>query len=547
MDVRLPDGTILQNVPEGTTRAALTEKLKANGYDISGLGVEQPTPAKIGVEGLPDAIKQVEGEFGPASKFAIGAAGSINSMAMRLKQLFGQNLTPEDIQGLKEYQALESASPSALAGDIGMNVLSTAIPGAGLMGGAANIATRVAPGFLAPTLGAAAGGAAMSAATEPVLEGETTGGKAAMGALGGALGDVVARGLSRVVQPIRQSGAVKKLLKEGVVPTPGQAAGRDSFLGRFEQRLESLPFLGDIIKHGRFRAIEELNRAAVNKSLPRGNVVKSVGRKAIQEADEIFDDAYRAVLKDGEVKIGKGVDEALKRVRANPDVFLTKAEEGSLKGLVENLKRRVPSNGVVTAEAAKGMDSFLGKVARERQMDGAFASGVRELKKELRVSIADGLGGERASILKDIDTKYANFLRIMRASGATGSKEGIFSPEALQSSVRAMDKKGFARGGALMQDLSDPAVDVLGKSVADSGTAGRALVGVGLLGAPAAAASGFYGGPGFLSALAAAPALYSRAGSKYAIGAYPGQQSLAELARRSAPYTAQLGRALANQ
>jgi hypothetical protein len=35
MDVRLPDGTIIQNVPEGTTKAQLMEKLKANGVDTA--------------------------------------------------------------------------------------------------------------------------------------------------------------------------------------------------------------------------------------------------------------------------------------------------------------------------------------------------------------------------------------------------------------------------------------------------------------------------------------------------------------------------------
>jgi hypothetical protein len=43
MDVRLPDGTIIQNVPEGTTKAQLTEKLRANGYDIAKLESSAPT------------------------------------------------------------------------------------------------------------------------------------------------------------------------------------------------------------------------------------------------------------------------------------------------------------------------------------------------------------------------------------------------------------------------------------------------------------------------------------------------------------------------
>lgn len=37
MNVTLPDGSVIRNVPEGTTKAQLIEKLRANGYDVSGL------------------------------------------------------------------------------------------------------------------------------------------------------------------------------------------------------------------------------------------------------------------------------------------------------------------------------------------------------------------------------------------------------------------------------------------------------------------------------------------------------------------------------
>lgn len=49
MDVRLPNGAIIKNVPEGTTKAQLTEKLKANGYDMSAL-----EPPSRGVAGYVD-------------------------------------------------------------------------------------------------------------------------------------------------------------------------------------------------------------------------------------------------------------------------------------------------------------------------------------------------------------------------------------------------------------------------------------------------------------------------------------------------------------
>jgi hypothetical protein len=43
VDVRLPDGTVVKNVPDNITRADLTAKLKANGYDVSKL--EAPVTA----------------------------------------------------------------------------------------------------------------------------------------------------------------------------------------------------------------------------------------------------------------------------------------------------------------------------------------------------------------------------------------------------------------------------------------------------------------------------------------------------------------------
>ena len=34
MDVKLPDGTVVQNIPDNITKAELTAKLNANGYSL---------------------------------------------------------------------------------------------------------------------------------------------------------------------------------------------------------------------------------------------------------------------------------------------------------------------------------------------------------------------------------------------------------------------------------------------------------------------------------------------------------------------------------
>lgn len=54
MDVRLPDGTLLRNVPDGMSKADLTAKLASNGYDVSKLGAPAPEPkASVSVESAP--------------------------------------------------------------------------------------------------------------------------------------------------------------------------------------------------------------------------------------------------------------------------------------------------------------------------------------------------------------------------------------------------------------------------------------------------------------------------------------------------------------
>jgi hypothetical protein len=68
MDVRLPDGTIIQNVPDGTTKADLTVKLKANGYDVSKLEApssqtSEAEPSHTAADYLRAAVSPLAGAY----------------------------------------------------------------------------------------------------------------------------------------------------------------------------------------------------------------------------------------------------------------------------------------------------------------------------------------------------------------------------------------------------------------------------------------------------------------------------------------------------
>lgn len=112
MDVELPDGTVIEDVPDGISRADLLSKLHKNGYNISSL----VRPEKIGREAFKDIFKQ-ELEDNPvgAKLAAFGTAAS--DLWHGGKQLFGM----DDPQAREANNIIKEANPgSALAGNVAM-------------------------------------------------------------------------------------------------------------------------------------------------------------------------------------------------------------------------------------------------------------------------------------------------------------------------------------------------------------------------------------------------------------------------------------------
>lgn len=76
MDVRLPDGTVIKNVPDGISKADLTAKLKANGYDVSKLEAPAPAqPSEIPAPRTEPSTYEKVREFVAPTVSALGAAG----------------------------------------------------------------------------------------------------------------------------------------------------------------------------------------------------------------------------------------------------------------------------------------------------------------------------------------------------------------------------------------------------------------------------------------------------------------------------------------
>jgi hypothetical protein len=500
-------------------------------------------PAKIGAEGLGDAIKQVSEEFSKPEKFAIGAAGWVNSAAMRLKQILGRDLTPEDLQGIKEYSALKEHSGSATAGDIAMNLLATLNPAVKAQRAAAEVLGKAMPKVAAQVASTGATAGAVTAASQPITGDETTAGETAKSAGIAMAADVATRGVARAVQPIIQSDAVKKLTKEGIVPTIGQAAG--GWVNKVEQKLESLPVIGDFISYARGRATKEFDEAAIQKALPAGTAEQiKAGRAGIDRAREIIDDAYDTAYSKipGMVKPDQPFLKALGDIPKQEGVDLPPSLAKRFDALVKDrVVSRLAGNGG-DAEAVRNAQNSLGALARRfggplaSADDKALSMAFNEAKQELRDLVSRQSSPEFKATLDALDRNYSALRAVEKASGYQGSREGVFSAEAL--------KRATTRSTSEMKDLSNTGSDVLGRTVPDSGTAGRTLLPLAVYAGSGGAASGneYLGGPAWLTGALAAPLLYSRMGSRYAIGDYPLQSIISQTLRDLAPISGQVAR-----
>ena len=344
----------------------------------------------------------------------------------------------------------------------------------------AGVAMQAAKGL---GVGAAQGG--LYGATEADSGG--AGSNALTGALTGAvIGGtlpLVGNALKSAISPSASTNpSVKLLMNEGIFPTAAEVSG--GALNKIEERMQTLPWTGDIIAGARERPQAQLRDAVFNRAL------SPIGEKVPKGLDGWDAVSYTKKL------LGDKYDEVLNKIGAiTPDAEF-KQKIDSLSGLVgidtapRNIKQNfnkaisrvsdaIDENGVMTSSAYKKLESSLGADAKTLgQMDSVYAgdmsNAVKQIREELR-GMLERQAGDSAKDLADVNKGWANFKRGEKAAGMTGALEGNFNADQLYSTARSMaggkDKSQWSSRNALMQDISAAAKDVMGRKTGTSGTA----------------------------------------------------------------------------
>jgi hypothetical protein len=433
-----------------------------------------------GAAGVPDVLLNAPNRVLNLGKAAVGTAATALG-----KPDLAQDLKPDPDFARRAFESAGLIKPGVKpTGAIqkAIDLLTQGAVGGAMTGGASIPRTLAGAGMGALSTGA-------SGATEAMTGNRELGiaaGLAAPAAAGRALGGG---------RPLRKD--VELLNKEGVQMTAGQIAGGTA--KRIEDAATSIPVLGDAIKSAQRRGIDSFGEAAMNRALaPIGEKLPKgmKGNEAIGYVQDKLGDAYDALLPKlkGNLYGAGGTSfygelQTIKQMGQN----LPPEQRGQLDRIIQHdVIDRFTNAGLASGESIKGIESQLGGMAstmgRSENRDvRALGSAVKEVQSALRGMIVRENPQYKGELSK-INEGYANFKRTQVAASSVGAKDGAFTPAQLHNAAKAKDtskdKSKFARGEALMQDLTGAGKNVLASSVPDSGTATRALVaGVGAGGA----------------------------------------------------------------
>lgn len=487
----MPDGRIARfEVPDGTT----PEQAEAM---IAEAMPQTTVPSKMDsfVKGLRDPIDggaQLLTKMLPEG--VVNAGNRVNNFIADKTGLVGR--LPEggvDQQVREQEQAYQSArSPNA--GFDWMRLAGNAVSPANVAMGASMPAAATLTGRMALGAGAGAVGGALTPVTSDDFAGEKLK-QIGMGAGGGAAVSALGSAAARMVSPnASTSQQIAALRAEGVRPTVGQTLG--GFANRVEEKMTSLPVVGDAIVHARQGAAADLNRAAFNRALaPIGQQLPQglTGREAVQYVDDAISAGYNQLLPNLTARADQQFNGAIRNLRqmVRTGAIDPRAAQSFERILQNDVLVKFGGRQAMTGETLKRVESDIGQqIARLGASTDAdqrlVADALRQVQDEFRQLITRS-NPNQAQELQALNTAWANFKRVQKAAGSLGAEDGVFSPAQLQSAVKAADRskdKGrFATGGALMQDLSDAGKTVLGSKVPDSGTPGRLFVSGGAAGA----------------------------------------------------------------
>jgi hypothetical protein len=519
---KMPDGRIARfEVPEGTT-AENAQQL-----------IEQHLSSQVQVPKQEEAQAQYEGrnisDMSAPSKFLTGVGNTVMDLGRGAKQIYGDPQANEfggqqDIERSRKLRSELNKSGAGQAGDIFGSVAPILFTG----------------GSSFPTL--AAQGATMGA-LQPTSGNENRLMNMLASTGGSLAGGAIVKGLGKLAGGFTPSKDAASLMAQGIQPTLGQGI-EQGVIGKGIRKMEesstsAIPFVGGLAQSARDRATKEWTQRAIKEAEIPGLGVTAqgeVGHEAMANLKKGFEQAYTKVLENKTISIKPQLGQDIVNAIDDPALFLNPAERGTvIKGVQGLLDKISPDNsGKYLASDIFKIESKLKDQVRALPKGDPKAQVLNQVRSIISDYRESNLPAQTGKVIQELNSKYANFVRLKRAAGGVGAEHGEFTPAQLYNSAAMLGKGSKETGNALMQKLAGEGKAILGSKTGDSGTASRAMMNrllVGSIAGGAGGAAAYTGNVGMedIPAMAALALLAkggsTRAAQKLLLGGYSGQKA----------------------
>lgn len=398
----------------------------------------------------------IGGEVNPLARALMGYGAGVERSLASMGELTGV-ISPEKYREIQESGEMATRGPIGGAGEfLGEAAMAT------LAGGPVGRVARAAGPVVR---GAIEGGVTSYATADPEAR-KTEGayGAVAAGALPAA--GKVARGM---ISGADVSKAARRLTKEGVELTPGQAAPNNTW-AMIEESMMRIPIVGPRVAAARERGWQQTQALIGKESAPPGYVPPSRAdvRDTYNDLKAAYNEAYDQFK-------GYPLQPALVRVQGG-NVPLSQAMAVSRQAAADPKSRKYVQSFI---------DNELGRV-KGRQLDSAD---LLEIRSNIRTKMRDLSGNQnfpdaeallrsaeqRATevlesqlppdamkALRAVDAKYGNFKVLESAINRSKDRPDAFTPAQFSMAVKeSVPSKGqYAAGGGRMRDIARESVDV---------------------------------------------------------------------------------------
>ena len=463
-------------------------------------------------------------DMGATSQFLTGVGNKVIDLGRGAAQITG--IHPGGFGGdqdIAESRQLNKALGKSTAGTLG-KATGDVLPFM-MTGGGATIPSLIAKS------------AAMSA-LDPTGENDSRTKNIVLGAVGGAVGGAIGKGLGKIAGGFKPSSDAAALMKQGIQPTLGQGIDKTGMLGKgiskAEEATTSLPLLGGITRNARDRALREGMKTAIAQAEDKTlNVTAkgAVGHEAIANLKESFNGAYSKAMEGHKLALKPELTQKIVDTVKDQSKFVNDAERKSiftgLQGLFDKVKP--DANGRYLASDIHHIESALKTQARSLPFGDDKAKILSEVQKVIANYRTTNLPQEVGEVIKRLDSKYLNFVRLRKAAEGVGAEHGEFSPAQLYNAATVLGKKSgqSSQGKAPMQKLAAQMKSTLSDKLGDSGTAPRMLTNK-LLAGGVLEGMGIFNLPAYGGLVATMAAGSTSPMQKALLGGVKGQQELAK-------------------